>query len=238
MKIVADKGQVTKGHGWAAIMVRKDLAGDIKDFKDLKGRKIGLPSKGVSVYTQLGRALSLGGLTIDDADIIQVGFANMIPALTNKAIDVAMLIEPFTTLVAQRGLAVRWKGIDEYYPFKAQNGVVMYGENFTKEQPDAAKRWMIAYLRGVRAYEDAVSKGIDRDAVFGILAKHTAVKNIKLYSKMRPIYFDPNGRVEVRSLELDQDWFLKLGLQLKRADLSKLIDYQYIDYAAAQLKKH
>jgi NitT/TauT family transport system substrate-binding protein len=237
MKLVADKGQVSKGHGWAAIMVRSDLAGEIKDFKDLKGRKIGLPSKGVSVYTQLGQALSRGGLTLNDADIVEIGFPQMMAALSNKAVDVAMLIEPFTTLVAARHVAVRWKGIDDYYPFKAQNGVVMYGEKFAKDQPEAAKRWMVAYLRGVRAYEAAVTKGTDRDAIFGILAKHTAVKDISLYSKMRPIDFDPNGRVEVRSLEMDQDWFLKLGLQLDRADLSKLIDYQYIDYAAAQLPK-
>lgn len=237
MKLVADKGQVSKDHGWAAIMVRSDLADTIKDFKDLKGRKIGLPSKGVSVYTQLGQALARGGLTINDADIVEIGFPQMIAALSNKAIDVAMLIEPFTTFVVAQKVAVRWKGIEDFYPFKAQNGVVMYGENFAKQQPEAAKRWMVAYLRGVRAYQDAAARGVDRDAIFAILAKHTAVKDISLYSKMQPIDFDPNGRVEVRSLEMDQDWFLKLGLQLERTDLSKLIDYQYIDYAATQLPR-
>src|SRR5262249_8384925 len=161
----------SKGYGWAAIMVRSDLADSIKDFKDLKGRKIGLPSKGVSVYTQLGQALSLGGLTVNDADLVEIGFPEMIAALSNKAIDVAMLNEPSRTLVADRKVAVRWKGIEYYCPCKAQNGVVMYGENFTKQQPEAAKRWMIAYLRGVRAYEDAIASGTDRDAIFAILAK-------------------------------------------------------------------
>ncbi|MGA7486285.1 MAG: hypothetical protein WBW74_05005 [Xanthobacteraceae bacterium] len=33
------------------------------------------------------------------------------------------------------------------------------------------------------------------------------------------------------------DWFLKLGLQQRRADLGKVIDYQYVDYALARLGK-
>jgi NitT/TauT family transport system substrate-binding protein len=161
----------------------------------------------------------------------------MMAALSNKAIDAAMLIEPFVTLVAANNVAVRWKGVEEFYPFKAQNGVVIYAEKFMKEQPEAARRWMVAYLRGARAYTDALSGGADGAAVNGILAKYTAVKNPALYAKMQPIDFDPNGRLELRSLELDQDWFLKLGLQLQRADLSKVIDYQYVDYAVGHLPK-
>ena len=96
---------------------------------------------------------------------------------------------------------------------------------------------MIAYLKGVRAYRDAVSNGIERETVYGILARNTDVRDATLYSKMQPIDFDPDGHVEARSLEMDQDWFLKLGLQRERADLARVIDYQYVDYAAAQLEK-
>src|SRR6516165_2069130 len=39
MKLVADKGQVAKGFGFAAIVIRSDLTDTVKDFKDLKGRK-------------------------------------------------------------------------------------------------------------------------------------------------------------------------------------------------------
>ena len=237
MKLVADKGQVSKGFGWAAICVRADLADSIKDFKDLKGRKIALPSKGVSIFTQLNTALELGGLTLNDVEIVEIGFPDMMAALANKAIDAAVLIEPFVALAVERKLATRWKGVEDYYPVRAQNGVIMYAEKFAKEQPEAAKRWMVAFLRGVRAYRDAVTTGADRDGINAILAKHTEVKNPALYQKMQPIDFDPNGRVEVRSLDMDQDFYLKLGLQKERADLGKLIDYQYVDYANARLGK-
>lgn len=238
LKLVADKGQVSKGFGWAALAIRSDLASTIKEFKDLKGRKIAVPGKGVSSAAQLGKALELGGLGPNDIEFVELGLPDMVAGLTNKAIDGAILLEPFVTLAVSRNVAIRWKGVDEFLPFKGQNGVIIYSEQFAAEQPEAAKRWMVAYLRGTRAYIESVVKGTDRDAINAILAKHTAVKNLSLYAKMAPTGFDPNGRLERRSVEADQDWFIKLGLQPERADLAKVIDYQYADYAVSRLGKH
>src|SRR5262249_24540979 len=117
------------------------------------------------------------------------------------------------------------------------NGVIIYSQKFAEEQGEAAKRWMVAYLKGTRAYLDAVTSGVDRDGINAILAKHTAVKDLSLLGRIAPTGFDPNGRLEIKSLEADQDWFLKLGLQQGRADLSRGIDYQSSDYAGSRLGK-
>ena len=235
MKIVADKGQVAKGFGFAAIGIRSDLADRVHDFKDLKGLKFAVPGKGVSSATQLGIALKLGGLGPTDVDLVELGLPEMVAALSNKSIDGATLLEPFVALAVAKQVAVRWKGMEDFLPFKGQNGVIIYGQRFTEEQPEAAKRWMAAYLRGTRAYTDAVVAGTDRAAIEAILAAHTPVKDPALYAKMAPTGFDPNGRLEVQSLEADQDWFMQLGLQQRRADLGQIIDYQYVDDAVARL---
>jgi NitT/TauT family transport system substrate-binding protein len=237
MKLVADKGQAAKGFGWAAIVIRSDLADTIKDFKDLKGRKFGVLGKGVSSTAQLGKALELGGIQPNEVELIELGLPEMVAALGNKAIDGATLLEPFITLATARKVAVRWKGVEDFLPFTGQNGVIIYGQKFAEEQPEVAKRWMVAYLKGVRAYLDAVTKGTDRDGINAILAKYTAVKDVALLAKMAPTGFDPNGRMEIKSLESDQDWFLKLGLQPARADLAKVIDYRYVDAAVSRLGK-
>jgi NitT/TauT family transport system substrate-binding protein len=233
MKVVADKGQVSKGFGFAAIGIRADLADSIKDFKDLKGRKFAVPGKGVSSATQLGIALKLGGIEPNEVELIPLGLPEMVAALSNKAIDGATLLEPFVALAVAKHIAVRWKGMDEFLPFK----VIIYSQKFAQEQPEAAKRWMVAYLRATRAYIASVVNGTDRDAINAILAKHTAVKDPSLYAKMAPTGFDPDGRLEMKSLEADQDWFMKLGLQKERADLSKIVDYEYVDYAVSRLGK-
>lgn len=237
MKLVADKGQVAQGFGFAAIVIRSDLADTIRDFKDLKGRKFAVMGKGVSSTTQLGKALERGGIEPNEVELIELGLPEMVAALGNKAIDGATLLEPFITFATARNVGIRWKGMEDFLPFTGQNGVIIYSQQFTQEQPEAAKRWMAAYLKGTRAYLDAVTKGTDRDGINAILAKHTAVKDLALLAKIAPTGFDPNGRMEIKSLEADQDWFLKLGLQQSRADLGKVMDYQYVDYAVARLGK-
>jgi NitT/TauT family transport system substrate-binding protein len=237
MKLVADKGQVAQGFGFAAIVIRSDLADTVRDFKDLKGRKFAVMGKGVSSTTQLGKALERGGIEPNEVELIELGLPEMVAALGNKAIDGATLLEPFITFATARNVGIRWKGMEDFLPFTGQNGVIIYSQQFTQEQSEAAKRWMAAYLKGTRAYLDAVTKGTDRDVINAILAKHTAVKDLALLAKIAPTGFDPNGRMEIKSLEADQDWFLKLGLQQGRADLGKVIDYQYVDYAVARLGK-
>src|SRR5262245_28130949 len=237
MKLVADKGQVAKGFGFAAIVIRSDLTDTVKDFKDLKGRKFAVMGKGVSSTAQLGKALELGGIEPSEVEFVELGLPEMVAALGNKAIDGATLLEPFITLATVRNVAVRWKGMEDFLPFTGQNGVIIYSQKFAEEQGEAAKRWMVAYLKGTRAYLDAVTSGADRDGVNAILAKHTAVKDLSLLGRIAPTGFDPNGRLEIKSLEADQDWFLKLGLQQGRADLSRVIDYQYLDYAVSRLGK-
>ncbi len=237
MKLVADKGQVAQGFGFAAIVIRSDLAGTVRDFKDLKGRKFAVMGKGVSSTTQLGKALELGGIEPNEVELIELGLPEMVAALGNKAIDGATLLEPVITFATARNVGVRWKGMEDFLPFTGQNGVIIYSQKFAQEQPEAGKRWMAAYLKGTRAYLQSVTDGTDRDGINAILAKHTAVKDLALLAKMAPTGFDPNGRMEIKSLEADQDWFLKLGLQQGRADLGKVIDYQYVDYAVARLGK-
>jgi len=237
MKLIADKGRVSKGFGWAAIVIRSDLADTIKDFKDLKGRKFGVLGKGVSSTAQLGKALELGKVQPNEVEMIELGLPEMVAALGNKAIDGATLLEPFVTFATARNVAIRWKGMEEFLPFTGQNGVIIASQKFIEQKPDAARRWMVAYLKGTRAYVDAVTRGTDRDGINAILAKHTAIKDLAVLAKIAPTGFDPNGRMEVKSLEADQDWFLKLGLQQAHADLGKVIDYRFADYAVSRLGK-
>ena len=147
MKLVADKGQVAQGFGFAAIVIRSDLADTIRDFKDLKGRKFAVMGKGVSSTTQLGKALERGGIEPNEVELIELGLPEMVAALGNKAIDGATLLEPFITFATARNVGIRWKGMEDFLPFTGQNGVIIYSQQFTQEQPEAAKRWMAAYLR-------------------------------------------------------------------------------------------
>ena len=116
-----------------------------------------------------------------------------------------------------------------------QSTVILYSGSFVHTQPEAAKRWMLAYLKGLRDYVDAFSSGARRDEVIDILIKHTPVKDRALYATMLPVGFEPNGRVNVDYLRGEQELYRREGLLTDPIDVATMVDHQYVDYAVSRL---
>src|SRR5438477_11287684 len=157
IKIVADKGSTPPGYGFQPLLVRKDLvdSGRYKTLKDLKGMKIAGSAPGSASTSTLNEALKKAGLKYADVERVFMGFPQHVMALQNKAVDAALTTGPSATRAIQSGAAVRVMGDDVIYP-DHQLAVVLYSGNFIKSSPDAAKRFMRAYLKGVRTYNDAL----------------------------------------------------------------------------------
>jgi ABC-type nitrate/sulfonate/bicarbonate transport system substrate-binding protein len=236
IKAVADKGRISRDHGYAALVVRKDLvdSGRVRDYADLRGLRVNSPGRGTASWGLLARALEAGGLTPADVESEELTQPDVIPALANRALDAALLLEPFVSAAATRGVGVRWKGADEFAP-DAQNGILAYAPQFVQTQPEAARRFMVAYLRGVRDYVDAFNTGTGQDEIVDILIKHTPIKDRAVYATMAPAGFEPNGRINVEFLRAEQDLYAREGLLTDPMDLAALVDHQYVDYAAARL---
>src|SRR6266542_6644056 len=160
IKIVADKGSTPPGYGFQPLLVRKDLvdSGRFKSLADLKGMKIAGSAPGSASTSTLNEALKKVGLKYHDVERVFLAFPQHVIALQNKAVDASMTTEPSATRAIKSGAAVRIMGDDEIYP-NHQLAVVLYAGDFIKNQPDAAKRFMRAYIRAVRDYNDALSSG-------------------------------------------------------------------------------
>ncbi len=236
LRIVADKGNMNPGHGYEAMVVRKDLADKIKGPADLRGKKIALSQRNISPEVTLDTYLQKAGMSVNDVNIVTMSFADMRNALANGSIDMAVPIEPFVTQIAQSGVGVILQRDDVVVP-KHQVAVILYGPKFVEQKPDVARRFMLAYIKGARLYNDAFEKKdpVKRKDVIDILVKSTTVKDATLYDKMVMPGLDPNGRVNVESLAEEQDWFLKKGSQKAQVDLKKVVDTQYIDWAVQKL---
>ncbi|MBI4319569.1 MAG: ABC transporter substrate-binding protein [Chloroflexi bacterium] len=236
---VADSGRNATGHEYNTLAVRRDVAERVKDFKDLKGLKIAIVSKNGPGYVQIAKALAKGGLSLKDADIVTMPFPDMLAAFANKAIDAGILSEPFATQGAEQGLFVNWKSAHpDFYP-NHQVGVVMFAPNFTQRQPEAAKRFIIAYIKGIRAYVDGFDRNVGLDEIISILMKHTPLKDPAVYRKVRSPGFDRNGYIFTQHLIDDQNFYVEQGLIKpdERADVSKLVDNSYVEYALSILGK-
>jgi ABC-type nitrate/sulfonate/bicarbonate transport system substrate-binding protein len=236
IKIVADKGRISRNHGYAALVVRKDLMDTerVRDFGDLRGMRISSPGRGTASWGLLVRALEAGDLAPTEAELEELTQPDSLAALGNRALDAALLLEPFVSAAVTRGIGVRWKGADEFAP-DAQNGILAYSPQFIQSQPEAARRFMVAYLRGVRDYIDAFGSGTGREEIIDILIKRTPIKDRTVYASMPSAGFDPNGRINVDFLRAEQELYAREGLLTDFADPATLVDHQYVDYAAARL---
>src|SRR6185369_12101541 len=73
--------------------VRRDS--QVRSVQDIVGRKVAVNNLGTLSHVQLARVLAFHGLQMEDVEPTTVPFPEMAVALTNGAVDGAMMIEPF-----------------------------------------------------------------------------------------------------------------------------------------------
>jgi NitT/TauT family transport system substrate-binding protein len=238
VRIVADRGIHRAGHAPQGLVVRQDLweSESIRTLADLPGRKVGIPgfNAGSQMTRVLGKALEERGQSLTALDITDLATPEINVALANRSLDAAMQIEPLLTLGAASGVFTQALRSDELYPDQ-QAGFALYAADFARNQAEAGRRWMIGYLRGARAYNDAFLRDQNFDDVVESLVRYTAVKDRALYRQMATTYAAPDGRMNVAAVVEDQDWYADRGYVSQKVDINALIDYQFVDYALSVL---
>jgi NitT/TauT family transport system substrate-binding protein len=240
VKIVADKARNIKGAGFQAFMVRKDLidSGKVRKFSDLKGMKVAISGAGGSDASVLDQAMQSAGLKFEDVDKVYLGFAQHALAFQNQAIAASITTEPMVSNIVRQGTAVRFAGNDEFYP-DAQVAVVLFGSDFMANRPQLARRFMKAYLQGVRDFNAAVVKGRlagpGSDEMVAILAKYSIIKDPATLRAMYVHTADPNGRVNLDSLRKDLAFFRRTGDVKADVTVEQVVDTSIAEAAAAEL---
>ena len=237
LKIVASKSTEPKGYGYSSLVVRKALwdAGKVRAIKDLRGLKIGVPSLKANLVEY---AMEKGGLTLRDVQEVQLSFGDMLVGLSNGGVDAAMLAEPWVTRALASGGAVRLMQGDEIAPNHMMTAII-YGGPFMKTKSDAARKFMVGYLKGVRYYSDVLNNGKisggNADDVIAILMKYTGIKDPSIYRTITPNGVDPNGAVNVESLRRDLQFYKTWGLVKSDVTVEQAVDSDYVNEAVKAL---
>jgi NitT/TauT family transport system substrate-binding protein len=241
LRVVADKGSIRPNYGFSGLLVRKDHveSGRFKSFQDLKGMKIAVGTFGSSNASAVNEALKKGGLSWGDASMVEINFPQHLAAYANKAIDAGMTNEPTATRAVQEGVAVRVAGNDEIYPGQ-QTAVVLYSERFARERPQVALKFMRAYIRAVRDYNDALENGriagSNADEVIAILTEYTFIKDPNVHRRITPAAIDPDGRLGLPSLRNDLTFFKQQHLiQDPAVTVENIIDTSFAEQAVGSL---
>ena len=236
IQIVADKGTVKKGCGYLALLAAKKHVpgGDRSKFKIKKGFTMATTAPGVSQEIVTERWAKKFGLTLKDIRIVHMPYGAFLPALANGSVDATVQIEPLVAKAVAQDIAVRIAGDEEVYEDQ-QSAAIFFSEKFVTETPELAQRWMNAYVRGLRDYNDAFMHGKDLEAVVGLLIKWTKVKDPELYKKMAPVGLSPDGALNKESLTEDAQWLTKAGYIKEPVAMDKIVNTSWIETAVKKL---
>lgn len=240
VRVVADKGSIRPGYGFSSLLVRKDLveSGRYKSLRDLKGMKVAIGASGTGTASALNEALKQGGLKYADVDVVDIAFPQHMPAYANKAIEASITNEPTTTRCVQGGVAVRIAGNDVIYPDQ-QTAVILYSDEFVKSRPASARKFMKAYVRASRDYNDALKDGklagAGADDVIAILTQYTEIKEPDVYRQITPNALHPDGKLNVASLRKDLAFFREQGLIEGKVAVEQIVDTSFVDAALREL---
>ena len=238
-RIVADRGHAEPGYLYQTVFMRKDLieSGAFKSLKDLAGMRMGFAAQGVTSLSLLNEAAKFAGIRFEDVIPVYLSFPQQIAALQNKALDGTLLIEPQATIAVNAGYGVRFMDTNEFYPHQ-QISVIFYSEKFAKERTDVAQKFMRAWLRGVRSYNDALKEGKiagpGADEVVATMARSFNM-NPGLVREMYSQAVDVTGAVNAAGIQKDLDFFVRQGWVAGKIGANDVIDMSFAQKASAEL---
>jgi NitT/TauT family transport system substrate-binding protein len=236
--IVADAASAPPGYGHNVLLVRKDLMenGRFKKLADFKGMKVALTAPGASSNAMMDAALRQFGLSFKDIEPVYLGYPQHVTALVNKGVDAGLTAEPSATAAIRANAAVRIMTDDVFDPYH-QAAVMIYSANFAHQRHEVATRFMRAYIRAIRFYNDALAggrlAGPKADEVISILTQYTAIKDPQIYRDISPQGCNPDGYVNEASLRVDFAFYKTQGWVEGEVKPDQLVDNSFV---AAALK--
>ncbi len=238
VKIAGDKQSVRPGFSNTRFVVRMAaFTGDkAESIARLRGKTLGISSRGSASFYLMAKTLAKHGIGLDDVRIVEMEFANLVVALGNGAIEGGMLLDPYLTKAVRGGGAVAVEVSDsaDVVPGgRASLTAAVFSEQFVAKR-ELAQRWMLAYVKGVRAYNDAFIHNRGRERVFEIIAAHTHIDRA-LVADGFPVGLDPDQRISLAMLEEYQEFFMQIGLLRQKVDVAGLVDGSFAERAVAEL---
>lgn len=236
IRIVGDKQSYRPGFVATQLAANPDLvaAAEGDPVQALKGKSIAVSAVASTVTAILDRMLEASDMTRADVRLVEMSYPNMVPAMSSGAVDAAVLLEPFLSQGRAMGVA---EVIGD--PLKNAPGAtpivvpLVYSEGFAQNR-ELAENFMVAYMRGVRDYNDAFAKDIRKDEVIAIISRHAGVDE-QIVRDAYPAGLDPNQQVDRESLAFFQEFFVNEGQIREPIDIDQILDSSFADAALEKL---
>lgn len=174
------------------------------------------------------RALALGNLTKGDVDSVMMDYPSSVVAFKNGAIDAGILTEPFITQVNTSGSGVMLVPSQDYIP--GFGLPLFFGPSILDKNPALGKKFMVAYLKGVRQYNQGKTP-----RNLAIIGNYTGMDaDILNQSCWWPIA--DNAVYPTAPVREYLDWLIANKKITQDIDENQLVDMSYVQYADGVLR--
>lgn len=227
IRLVADKGTIFPGScNSSAFLVRRELveSGTVKTVSDLRGKTIAV---GTDQSYGFFRVREKGNLTIDDIELHDMPREAISAAFETGAVDGAFIMEPYITQAVMNGKAVVFLPGNAFIP--NYSTPLYYGPAFIDGNPELGRKFMVAYLQGVRQYNQGkTERNLD------IMAKYTQLGR-DLLKQACWVEIAGNGDMPKDAFRDFMDWMLAEGTIREAVSDNQLYDMSFANYANGML---
>jgi NitT/TauT family transport system substrate-binding protein len=240
LKIVGDKQSIRPGVSATHLVVQSALVGDdlADTVENLRGKIVAISDKTSSAAAVLGWILEDNGMSLDDVDLRTLAYPEITASLINESVDAAIELEPFLSQALASGHVESVSDSSEVLPETGASTVpIVYSSEFAEKNEDAAQRFMVAYMKGVRDYNDAMFKDEGKDEVIAIIAEGSG-QTEDVVRSAQPWGLDPNQEVSVDFLNELQAWFVEQGHIRSEVDPAEMVDDSFAAFAVDELGEY
>lgn len=188
----------------------------------LKGKPYGLLGRhsGAEYATML--AFKKWGLTLDDVQIKELSFPNLIAALGTEAIAACWLVQPEASALEKKGIALP-ASVDTDLDQESLN--VIFNRDFALQNKDAVAGFMAAVIR---AGNEAQELGWKHPSVAKVAAKYLDVDQ-SVPESVDVTYFRKDAAINRTSLSDMQKYYMQTNALTYKSllDIDKVVDDSY-----------
>jgi len=220
IKVIADKGQIRKGHNTNELWVGKTLydAG-LKNAGGLRGKTVATAGPGSSDWILLGLMLKKYGLSLSNNDVL----AALLPgperprALESGTVAGAILVEPFISSIDHNKAALLTRITDIMPVF--QTAVFYARGDFLQKHSQMVRKFLAAMHKATKLY----MQNPKSDAMLAILSKYTKVSP-SVIRRASPAYFSPDGKIDVPAVRKTVKFLFDSKLISRSVHLKEFVD--------------
>lgn len=217
LKIIGSYGSTEKGN---ALIASADSG--IKTLSDIRGKKIGYTAGSVG-HQLLLKFLEAEGLTVNDAELLNLSPGDIYTSLESGSIDAGVTWEPYITKSVSSDVA---DVIQDGTGYKYNVNVIIADGAFLEENPEISARLLKVLNRAAQWADEHEEESLD------ILAKASGLDSSAFAATFekfdRSLFLDQK---KIDSIKETADYLRKQGTIRSDVDIESVIDLSFLKAA-------